>query len=76
MRVNRILASTPSTFTELAESYADVLLAKERARVAGKALKLRGRFAELAEIRPALFGIVRRLVARYHDLVGLNPRTS
>jgi cobalt-zinc-cadmium efflux system outer membrane protein len=33
------------------QGYADVLLAKERVRVAGEALKLRGRIAELAEKR-------------------------
>ena len=33
------------------QAYADVLLAKERVRVAGEALKLRGRIAELAEKR-------------------------
>ena len=36
---------------DVRQAYADVLLAKERVRVAGEAVKLRGRIAELAEKR-------------------------
>lgn len=36
---------------DVRQAYADVLLAKERVRVAGEAVKLRGRVAELAEKR-------------------------
>ena len=36
---------------DVRQAYADAVLAKERVRVAGEAVKLRGRIAELAEIR-------------------------
>lgn len=36
---------------DVRQAYADVLLAKERVRIAGEAVKLRGRIAELAEKR-------------------------
>jgi cobalt-zinc-cadmium efflux system outer membrane protein len=36
---------------DVRQAYADVMLAKERVRVAGEAVKLRGRIAELAEKR-------------------------
>ena len=36
---------------DVRQAYADVLLAKERVRIAGEAVKFRGRISELAEIR-------------------------
>jgi cobalt-zinc-cadmium efflux system outer membrane protein len=36
---------------DVRQAYADVVLAKERVRIAGEAVRLRGRIAELAEIR-------------------------
>lgn len=47
----RLTQSGLDLMRDVRQSYADVVLAKERVRVAGEAVKLRGRIAELAEKR-------------------------
>jgi len=48
---NRLAQAGLELMRDVRQAYADVLLAKERARIAGEGVKFRGRISELAEIR-------------------------
>lgn len=49
--VQRLTQAGLDLMRDVRQAYADVVLAKERVRIAGEAVKLRGRVAELAEKR-------------------------
>ena len=49
--VDRLTQAGLDLMRDVRQAYADVVLAQERARVAGEAVKLRGRIADLAEKR-------------------------
>ena len=48
---NRLAQAGLELMRDVRQAYADVLLAKERVRIAGEGVKFRGRISELAEIR-------------------------